>query len=260
MSDFGLGDEAIESLFLQLDTNSDGEIDLSEFLAGWDAFASASAPAPPPAETIDFMALDAAVKSGVEQGRAVLICDPSERASGFLAYNALTLDCKGTFVLNKIKGMRNAEIQEKARKKLVVAIKTGQWLHMELGKSAPSFDEFESDDAFPALALLQPGFGKDDAAQSRFVRPEDKTDGVWLPRGDWAEFGHGVVLTTAFQPEEYRELLAAAWPQFPWSKLVELVVSAPEGSGTGGLDAGEGSKAPSGPVGGAHQSRFVGTR
>ena len=44
MSDFGLGDEAIESLFLQLDTNSDGEIDLSEFLAGWDAFASASAP------------------------------------------------------------------------------------------------------------------------------------------------------------------------------------------------------------------------
>ena len=34
MSDFGLGDEAIESLFLQLDTNSDGEIDLSEFLAG----------------------------------------------------------------------------------------------------------------------------------------------------------------------------------------------------------------------------------
>ena len=33
-------------------------------------------------------------------------------------------------------------------------------------------------------------------------------------------------------PEEYRELLAAAWPQFPWSKLVEFVVSAPEGSGT----------------------------
>ena len=92
------------------------------------------------------------------------------------------------------------------------------------------------------------------------MRPEDKTDGVWLPRGDWAEFGHGVVLTTAFQPDEYRELLAAAWPQFPWSKLVEFVVSAPEGSGTGGLDAGEGSKAPSGPVGGAHQSRFVGTR
>ena len=44
------------------------------------------------------------------------------------------------------KEKREAKKKEKARKKLVVAIKTGQWLHMELGKSAPSFGEFESDD------------------------------------------------------------------------------------------------------------------
>ena len=37
------------------------------------------------------------------------------------------------------------------RKKLVVAIKTGQWLHLELGKSAPAFGEYDSEEAFPAL-------------------------------------------------------------------------------------------------------------
>ena len=89
------------------------------------------------------------------------------------------------------------------RKKLVVAIKTGQWLHLELGKSAPAFGEYDSEDSFPALDLLRPGFGRDEAAHAKFVKPADKGDGgVWLPRGDWIEHGQGVVLSTAFSPDE----------------------------------------------------------
>ena len=40
-SDFGLDDASIQRLFLQLDTNSDGQISLDEFTAGWAKFQEA---------------------------------------------------------------------------------------------------------------------------------------------------------------------------------------------------------------------------
>lgn len=158
-SDFGLDDQVIESLFLLLDTNMDGEIDLDEFIGGWQVFQERSGVAPaalPEPVEIELSSLEAAVlrlhtetthrlvymkeerrnilpckfrtaaghnrwgvvtgqvKNGLEQGSAVLICDPSERAAGFLAYNAVCFDCKGTFVLDKIHGKPPREIKEKA--------------------------------------------------------------------------------------------------------------------------------------------------
>ncbi len=40
-SDFGMDDASIQQLFLQLDTNSDGNISLDEFIAGWAKFQDA---------------------------------------------------------------------------------------------------------------------------------------------------------------------------------------------------------------------------
>lgn len=40
-SDFGLDDASIQTLFLTLDTNSDGEISLDEFTEGWAKFQAA---------------------------------------------------------------------------------------------------------------------------------------------------------------------------------------------------------------------------
>ena len=40
-SDFGIDDASIQQLFLQLDTNSDGNISLDEFIAGWAKFQEA---------------------------------------------------------------------------------------------------------------------------------------------------------------------------------------------------------------------------
>ena len=116
-SDFGLDDEVIESLFLLLDTNMDGEIDLDEFINGWQVFQKRSGVCstvlPDPA-LIELASLESAVRNGLEQGKAVLICDPTERAAGFLAYNAICFDCKGTFVLDRIHGKPQREIKEKA--------------------------------------------------------------------------------------------------------------------------------------------------
>jgi hypothetical protein len=115
-SDFGLDDEVIESLFLLLDTNMDGAIDLDEFINGWRVFqerSGVSSTVLPEPTLIELASLEAAVKHGLEQGKAVLICDPTERAAGFLAYNAVCVDCKGTFVLDHIHGKPPREIKEK---------------------------------------------------------------------------------------------------------------------------------------------------
>jgi hypothetical protein len=60
--------------------------------------------------------------------------------------------------------------------------------------------------------LLQPGFGRDEEAHEKFVRLEDKGDGtggVWLPRGSWIQHGQGVVISTAFAPDECVRTLAS---------------------------------------------------
>ena len=48
--------------------------------------------------------LNAAISSAFGEGKAVLICDPTEKSSSFLQYNANVMDCKGIFVLDKIHG------------------------------------------------------------------------------------------------------------------------------------------------------------
>jgi hypothetical protein len=36
--------------------------------------------------------------------------------------------------------------------------------------------------------------------------------------------GHGVVVTTHFQPEDYREFLSGSWPEFPFDEMAEFTV------------------------------------
>jgi hypothetical protein len=67
--------------------------------------------------------LNDAINASFAEGKAILICDPTGKASSFLTYNASVMDCKGIFVLDKIHGASPEEIQEKARECLVGAMK-----------------------------------------------------------------------------------------------------------------------------------------
>jgi hypothetical protein len=225
-SDFGMDDASIQQLFLQLDTNSDGNVSLDEFTAGWAKFQEAQGgggSSAGPTE-IPFAGLNDAIAGAFAEGKAVLICDPTEKTSSFLQYNASVMDCKGIFVLDKIHGKSPEEIKEKARAQLVGAMKGGQWLHMELGKAAPGIGELSSEDTFPGQQLLLPNFGKDSELHDKFVQDGEKEGGVFVPKGDWSDKGHAVVATTLFQPEDYREFLQGSWPEFPFDQMAEFTV------------------------------------
>eukprot|EP01051_Picozoa_sp_SAG22_P004363 SAG22_NODE_231_length_14551_cov_22.298090_13_plen_157_part_00 len=134
------------------------------------------------------------------------------------------------------------------RRTLVIALKTGQWLHLALGKSAPNLHDFDSAKfspttaAFPVYQLFTAGFGRDETFQRTFLKPDDMDpdhEGIlclWCSRGDWADKGHGLVITTSLDPAAYRAQLLAAWPEFPFDKLVQYVVrpTAPGKGGKGG--------------------------
>eukprot|EP01046_Picozoa_sp_COSAG06_P067136 COSAG06_NODE_17263_length_940_cov_1.045721_1_plen_241_part_10 len=145
-SDYGLDDSSIQQLFVALDANRDGEIRVEEFVDGWAKFNEMSRYFTDDckAEEVPFAALSDEISAAFATGTAVLVCDPSGKSSSFLQYKASVMDCKGIFVLDKIHGKEPAEIQEKARSQLVAAMKGGQWLHMELGKSAPAIGEVSS--------------------------------------------------------------------------------------------------------------------
>ena len=59
---------------------------------------------------------------------------------------------------------------------LVSALRKGRWLHLELGKSAPSFGEFDDANHWPSLALLSDGFGKNQnkAVHASLVPPDER--------------------------------------------------------------------------------------
>ena len=46
---------------------------------------------------------------------------------------------------------------------------------------------------------------------------------MFIPKGDWTDKGHGCVVTTQFQADDYREFLLASWPEFPFAAMKELV-------------------------------------
>ena len=103
-------------------------------------------------------------------------------------------------------------------------MKSGQWLHMELGKAAPGIGELSSEDSFPGQQLLLPNFGKNSELHEKFVQDGEKEAGVFVPKGDWSDKGHAVVVTTLFQPEDYREFLQGSWPEFPFDQMAEFTV------------------------------------
>ena len=240
-AELGLTDEAAAALFATLDLNSDGQVSFDEFVAGYSTFAAAASGVQAEvARQIDFCALDLAIAAGFAQGQAVLICDPTGRTSQFLAYQtADTIDCKGLFVLDKIHGRPREEILEQARVSLTSALRSGRWLHLELGKSAPSFGEVDGVHHFPARSLCSTAFGRNKDAHAALVPPEQRggrnefwsmyfdqrTGGsVHLP-GEWGSQGHGLILTTAFQPADYAEFLQNAWPEMPLDQMIQYTIA-----------------------------------
>lgn len=189
---------------------------------------------------IDFEALDQAILRAQCQGKAVLICDPSERASQFLSYQSTeTVDAKGLFVLDKLHKRPRHETLTDARRSLLSALRLGKLLHIELGKSAPNFGEVHDPAHFPAVDLFAPGFGKRKEVHATLVPEEERGTAAefWgqyfaagsrmvLP-GSWGAKGHGVIITTFFCPGDYKEFLSNSWAGWPWSDLVQIIVAPP---------------------------------
>ena len=48
--------------------------------------------------------------------------------------------------------------------------------------------------------------------------------GVLLP-GEWGQCGHGLIMTTAFQPGDYAEFLRNAWPDIPLDDIVQYTIA-----------------------------------
>jgi hypothetical protein len=215
-------------------------------------------------------------EGGCGGGRAVLICDPSGRASQFLSYQSCEMiDAKGLFILDKLHKRPREEILSDARRSLLTAMRLGKWLHIELGKSAPNFGDVDEPAYFPARQLFAAGFGgrRDlHAALEPAAAAADTADAggggggpsanIWwsqyladssvrLP-GSWGGWGagssnngsdsasgggggggHGVVLTSCFQPDDYREFLSASWPAdglligWPWDEMVQIIIAPP---------------------------------
>ena len=232
-SDFGLSDDAIQQLFVILDANQDGEVTVDEFVDGWSKFLEAQGcstdgdDSGSEAEHVPLNKLDQSIQEAFASGRAVLLCDPPGNASTFLQQaGALVMNCREIFVLGKIRGTPPEQIGEQARSKLVEAMKSGRWLHMDMLNTTPAIGEICSDECFPADAVLSPKFGQSTELHEKIVKDEERDSDVWAPRGDWVEKGHGVIVTTQLSSEDYREFLSSAWPEFPFSSMKEIIVKA----------------------------------
>ena len=188
---------------------------------------------------VEFEVLDQAILRAQRQGKAVLICDPSERASQFLSYQSTeVVDAKGLFVLDKLHKRPRHETLTDARRSLLSALRLGKWLHFELGKSAPNFGEWHDPAQFPVVELFAPGFGSRRGVHATLVPVEER----WTAAEFWGEYfaagsrmvlpgswsdGHGLIITTFFRPEDYRELLTNSWPGWPWDDISQIIVAPP---------------------------------
>jgi hypothetical protein len=214
LDEWGLDAACAEKICKALDTNGDGVVDEDEFKAGFETFkatltAEGEGGGGSGAEEIEFADLKAKIDTAQAAGKCVLICDPSGQAGSFLQYQGAVVDCKGLFVLDKMHGKKTPEeIVEACCQQIVGAMSGGTWSIMELGKSAPQFGEFPD---FPLAEIMEPNFGKRENLGEMAIIPEgEKTAGIYVPKGDWADKGHGMIFNTQFGAEDYEEFLSVS--------------------------------------------------
>ena len=86
LSDFGLGDEEISTLFLQLDRNGDGQVDLEEWLFGYGRYVALTAGEPAPLSRTASRSLEADILAALVDARARpdLVAERVQRRLGWI--------------------------------------------------------------------------------------------------------------------------------------------------------------------------------
>ncbi|KAK3237800.1 hypothetical protein CYMTET_52148 [Cymbomonas tetramitiformis] len=208
-------------LVRKLDENENGTVELEELVAGFERVLKLT-------KGVEFENLNSAVNSVWKAGKIPFVVDPSGKSDSFFSYNGNVIDAMGLFVLDKVHKKKTVdEISEEARKIVVASMKHGQPLNFLMRKGAPSIGEHLSPTVFPA-ELFKAGFGKDLAAFDKIIREVDKQDGPIAPKGLWDDFGSGLVVTTQFAPEDYKEFLLGAWADWPWDNFHEIIIMSEE--------------------------------
>ena len=70
----------------------------------------------------------------------------------------------------------------------------------------------------------QAGFCKDEPTLLAIIKDDEKEAGHFYPKGDWDKYGTGLVISTQFEREDYKEFLSGSWPDWPWGNFMELCV------------------------------------
>ena len=242
--------EAIEKMINKLSANKAGELSLDEFISGWSAEYPADKEAKPP-NLLEFEGLAEALKSSAEADRAVLVVDPTQRASRYLQYNANVIDAKGLLILDKINGKPEEDIKEELRKIIVQGMHFSKTLQFECQNTAPPFGEYEDDDSFPISELCKEGWNaaSNEEVIEALMREDDEFQGhnfvnnkvhlvfttYHLLRGicirnkaNAPDFGSKLCIhiprSRYFEPGNYKEFLKGGWAEWPFNDLDIYIV------------------------------------
>ncbi|KAI8928700.1 hypothetical protein BC831DRAFT_447111 [Entophlyctis helioformis] len=156
-----------------------------------------------------------------------LIIDPSSRIDIFFTYSGdyagLFLEAKKYVVETLIlKRMSHDDAMEDMRTILVAALKHGRTLVIRMSDSAADFlKRFTDETRFPAHTVMQRGGRRmyDEAHWRPVVRDADLENGMFVPRpGFW------VVVTSAFEVEDYEEFLGKS---VPLDEMVPVYIEPP---------------------------------
>ena len=203
-----------------LQTNKNGEVSLDDFIEGWSSEYPPEEEGKKP-ELLEFEGLADALKNSADNDRSVVLVDPTQRASRFLQYNANVIDAKGLFILDKINGKPQEDVQEEMRKSIVAGMLYGKTLQFECQNTAPPFGEYEGEDTFPVAELFSGGWNKKEAAIEALLRDDDPPPPMG---GSFVNQGVHFVFTTFFEPTDYKQFLLGGWPEFPFNQMDVYIV------------------------------------
>ena len=74
-------------------------------------------------------------------------------------------------------------------------------------------------------ALFSPGWNANKEAIEGILREEDKKPDAASGKDPFFNRGTQVVVTTYFEPGDYKEFLKGAWPEFPFGQMDVYIVT-----------------------------------
>jgi len=160
---------------------------------------------------VPLTSMSRAIELCIEDGKTPIIVDPSGRADTFFAYQHCQLvDAKAVFLKHGVqKSMSMDDTMEDLRKKVVNSIKNGMYLYICMRNGATDFsNQYHGDDTWPIVKILSGWKPKTQEEVKHLLKDSDLDhNGHFLPKE-----GYQPIITTQFEPEDYREFLEGSIP------------------------------------------------